>query len=98
VFELPEFVTLAGQMNDTLRGKRIQSGRLGNSPHKFVWYNTSHEEFERLVSGKTVGEARAKGKWLFIPLEPGYVLLMGECGPSPSRVKGTEEVPSVPHI
>lgn len=80
MFELPEFVTLARQMNDTLKGKMIQSGHLGNTPHKFVWYNRSHDEFERLTCGKTVGEARARAKWLFIPLEPGYVLLLGECG------------------
>ena len=41
MFELPEFVTLARQMNDTLRGKTIRRGQLGNSPHKFVWYNRS---------------------------------------------------------
>jgi formamidopyrimidine-DNA glycosylase len=80
MFELPEFVTLARQMNATLKGKTIQRGQLGNSPHKFVWYNRSHEEFNGLTKRKTVGEARAKGKWLFIPLEPGYVLLLGECG------------------
>jgi formamidopyrimidine-DNA glycosylase len=80
MFELPEFVTLAKQINGTLKGKTIQSGQLGNSPHKFVWYNRSHEEFGRLTRRKTIGEARAKGKWLFIPLEPGYVLLLGECG------------------
>lgn len=80
MFELPEFVTLAKQMNDVLKGKTIQRGQLGNSPQKFVWYNRSHEEFDRLTQGKTVGEARAKGKWLFVPLEPGHVLLLGECG------------------
>lgn len=80
MFELPEFVTLADQMNDRLKGKTIQRGRLGNSPHKFVWYNRSNEEFERLTKGKTVGTARAKGRWLFLSLEPGYVLLLGECG------------------
>jgi formamidopyrimidine-DNA glycosylase len=80
MFDLPEFVTLAKQMNDTLQGKAIQRGCLGNSPHKFVWYNQGYDEFERLTRGKIVGEARAKGKWLFIPLEPGYVLLLGECG------------------
>ena len=80
MFDLPEFVTLAMQMNDTLQGKVIQRGCLGNSPHKFVWYNRSQDEFERLTRGRTVGEARAKGKWLFIPLEPEYVLLLGECG------------------
>ena len=80
MFEYPEFATLARQMNDTLQGRTIRSGQLGNSPHKFVWYNRTHDEFERLTKGKTVGEARAKGKWLFVPLEPGYVLLLGECG------------------
>lgn len=80
MFELPEFVTLSRQFNDTLKGKRIRKGSLGNSPHKFVWYNRTHEEFERLTRDKTVGEAKARGKWLFVPLEPGYVLLFGECG------------------
>ena len=80
MFELPEFVILARQINDTLKGKKVQRGQLGNSPHKFVWYNRSHREFEQLTKGKTVGEANTKGKWLFIPLEPGYVLLLGECG------------------
>jgi formamidopyrimidine-DNA glycosylase len=80
LFELPEFITLAQQMNDTLRGKTVRSGQLGNSPHKFVWYNRTHEEFERLTKGKTVGEARARGRWLFIRLKPGYVLVLGECG------------------
>jgi formamidopyrimidine-DNA glycosylase len=92
MFELPEYVIFARQINDTLVGKAIQKGQLGNSPHKFVWYNRSHEEFERLTCGKTVGEATTKGRWLFIPLEPGYVLLLGECGgkllyhPSGSKV------------
>jgi formamidopyrimidine-DNA glycosylase len=80
MFELPEFVILCRQINDTLVGKTVLRGELGNSPHKFVWYNRTHEEFERLTNGKTVGEAQAKGKWLFVPLEPGYVLLLGECG------------------
>ena len=80
MFELPEVVVLARQMNDTLRGKIVKRGQLGNSPHKFVWYNRTHDEFEGLTQGKVVGEARAKGRWLFLPLEPGYVLVLGECG------------------
>lgn len=80
MFELPECVTLAKQMNETLIGKIIGNGCLGNSPHKFVWYNRSHEEFEWLTKEKKIGEVQARGRWLFIPLEPGYVLLLGECG------------------
>lgn len=88
MFELPEFVTLARQINETVAGKTIRSGVLGNSPHKFVWYNRTHAEFAGLTQGKTVGYATTKGKWMFVPLEaapdpnrgPGYVLLLGECG------------------
>ncbi|MHB1415893.1 MAG: DNA-formamidopyrimidine glycosylase family protein [Chloroflexota bacterium] len=80
MFELPEFVTFAQQMNETLVGKTIGRGSLGNSPHKFVWYNRTPEEFARLTAGKTVGQAYARGKWLFVPLDPGYILLFGECG------------------
>jgi len=98
VFEYPEFATLTRQMNDTLQGKRIRSGQLGNSPHKFVWYNRSHDEFERLTKGKTVGEARAKGKWLFVPLNPGYVLLLGECGGKVLYHPPDSQVPKKYHL
>ena len=80
MFELPEFVNLSKQINDELIGLKILKGQLGNSPHKFVWYNRSHEEFETLTEGKTIGESWSKGRWLFIPLAPGYLLLLGECG------------------
>ena len=80
MFELPEYINLAKQINAALTGKTIQSGNLGNSPHKFVWYNRSQEEFADLTQGKRFGKAHAKGRWLFIPLEPGYTLLFGECG------------------
>jgi formamidopyrimidine-DNA glycosylase len=80
MFELPEMVVLSRQMNASLKGKVIQTGSLGNSPHKFVWYNRTHDEFAELIRGKTVGEAHARGRWLFLPADPGYVVVLGECG------------------
>lgn len=80
MFELPEIVTLAKQINGTLTDRIVKQGNLGNAPHKFVWYNRTPREFGALTHGKTIGEARAKGKWLMISLEPGYVLVLGECG------------------
>ena len=80
MFELPEYLTLAKQMKTALKGKTVRRGHLGNSPHKFLWYNRSDEEFAALTAGKMVGEADARGRWLFVPLEPGYVLVFGECG------------------
>jgi formamidopyrimidine-DNA glycosylase len=80
MFELPELINLARDVNETLSGKVVKQGSLGNVSHKFVWYNRSPEEFGRLTQGKKVGKARALGRWLFIELEPGYVLLFGEFG------------------
>jgi len=80
MFEMPECLTLAKQMNTSVKGKGIAGGNLGNSPHKFVWYNRSDDEFAQLVEGKTVGETYVKGRWIFTPIEPGFVLLIGECG------------------
>ena len=80
MFELPEYTILARQINKTLIGKTIQRGHLGNSPHKFVWYNRKPEEFARLTCGKVLGRACVQGRWLIIPLDPGYRLVLGECG------------------
>jgi formamidopyrimidine-DNA glycosylase len=80
MFELPEYTVFAADMNTVLPGKTVREGRQGNMPHKFVWYNRTHEEFSALTEGKVVGEAHVKGRWLMLPLEPGYVLVLGECG------------------
>ncbi len=80
MFELPEVATLSAQINQTLTGKVIRKGHLGNTPHKFVWYNRKPAEFERLTRGKTLGKSSARGKWLLLPLRPGYVLVFGEFG------------------
>jgi formamidopyrimidine-DNA glycosylase len=62
MFELPELIMLARQVNETIRGETIREGQLGNSPHKFVWYNRQPEEFIQLTGGKIVGEAHIKGR------------------------------------
>lgn len=98
MFELPEMVTLAKQMNGTLKGKVIKKGMLGNSPHKFVWYNHKHADFEKLTKGKKIGKAHAKGRWLFVPLEPGYVLVFGECGGKMLFHAAGSDVPKKYHL
>lgn len=80
MFELPEIANLSAQMNKILSGKVIRKGSLGNSPHKFVWYNRKPAEFEKLTRGKKIGKSTPRGRWLFIPIQPGYVLVLGECG------------------
>jgi formamidopyrimidine-DNA glycosylase len=80
VFELPEVVTLAAQVRERLVGRTVVRGSIGARPHKFVSYNRTPDAFARLVAGRTIAGARALAKWLFIDLDPGYVLAFGECG------------------
>jgi len=80
MFEIPEVVNFARQMNATLKEKTIRTGHLGNSPHKFVWYNRTPQEFEQITRGKTITETRTMGRWLLIEVEPNYVLVFGEWG------------------
>ncbi|HOO97449.1 MAG TPA: DNA-formamidopyrimidine glycosylase family protein [Caldisericia bacterium] len=80
MFEIPECTVIANQMNGTIVGKKIKAGELSNTLHKFVWHNIDHDEFSKLVKGKTVGKANVMGRWMTVELDPGYVLLFGECG------------------
>jgi len=98
MFELPEYVNLAKQLEQTVTGKSILKGQLGNSPHKFVWYNRTPEEFEALTAGKVVGKAYCKGRWLFIPLQPGYVFVFGECGGKILYHRSRSEMPKKYHL
>ncbi len=98
MFELPEYTILADQMNKTLVGKSILKGTLGNSPHKFVWYNRTPEEFDQLTLGKRIGEAKVRGRWLFLDLNPGYRLVLGECGGKVLFHSSGEAVPGKYHL
>lgn len=80
MIELPEVVTLARQITEELEDARIASCERGASPHKFVWYNREPAEYEEIAVGKTVGEATADGNRIACPLEPGYVLFVGDMG------------------
>ena len=98
MFELPEYTILAKQISQTLVGKIVRCGNLGNSPHKFVWYNRKHDEFARLTHGKVLGQARVQGRWLIIPLEPGSTLVLGECGGKIMFHPAGSELPAKYHL
>ena len=80
MLELPEVVTLALQITDELQGAVVASCERGNSPHKWAWYSGDQDFYDANTVGKTVGAARAEGNRVAIPLEPGFVLLIGDMG------------------
>ncbi len=47
MFELPEAVVLAGQINQALKGKRILKATANHSPHKFAWFTGDPAEYNQ---------------------------------------------------
>lgn len=80
MIELPEVLTIARQMNDELRGKRIASVIHNHTPHKFAMYNEPPGGYEVALTGKTMGKVTGNGKWILGSLDQERVLLLGELG------------------
>ncbi len=69
MFELPEAVVLAGQINQALKGKRILKATANHSPHKFAWYSGDPAEYNQKLAGKVLGNATSFGGCVEIEVE-----------------------------
>jgi formamidopyrimidine-DNA glycosylase len=70
--ELPEITVIAGQMNETIKKKRIADADIKQPKN----LNMSVKDFLRKIKGKTVKDVSSKGKWLFLALDSSYDLLI----------------------
>lgn len=61
MIELPEALSIAGQLSDTIRGKRVASVIVAQTPHKLAWYYGEPPEYSALLAGKSVDKADAYG-------------------------------------
>lgn len=78
MLEAPEARLIAVQLNERIRGKRITTVVAGHSPHKFAWFwNNDPAAYEALLTGKTVGDARAVGGLVEVAVEQ-VVLIFGD--------------------
>ncbi len=77
MMELPEAVNLAGQINETVRGKRIAGVTAAHTPHKLAWYYGEPGTYPELLVGLTLGQASPFGS--MVEIEAGDVrILFGE--------------------
>jgi len=75
MIELPEALNLAGQINDTIHGKRVASLIAVQTPHKLAWYYGEPQKFSDLLVGRTIGRANAYGGLVEIKAENANILL-----------------------
>lgn len=80
MIELPEAVTLSGQIAEHPIGKRVEAVTVLQSPHKFAWFHGDPEEYPERLRGKRISGAESHGGMVQIRLG-GTSLLFHE-GPS----------------
>jgi formamidopyrimidine-DNA glycosylase len=74
MFELPEALSLAKQINKTIKGKKIKGVIAGLSPHKFAWYYGDPKEYDSRLRGKTIGTAVTRGGMVEIHIDDAVLL------------------------
>jgi len=55
MLEIPESYAIAKQLNQVIKGKTISYVKANQSPHSFAWYFGNPEDYDKLLSGKTIG-------------------------------------------
>lgn len=77
MIELPEAMNIAGQLNDTVHGKRIAGVTVAHTPHKLARYYGEPQTYPDLLIGRTIGEASPFGS--MVEIEVGNArILFGE--------------------
>jgi len=91
--ELPEALTLARQINETMIGKTISSVTADASPHKFAWYHGDPVEYPSRLMGGVVESAKGFGMMVEINLSRATLMfsdgvrlrLHPDAGPIPKK-------------
>ena len=75
MIEIPEAVTLAAQLNSTVKEKSVTEVLAAFSPHKFAWYQGDPAVYPNLLIGKTIMDSRAVGGMVEISVEDVRIVL-----------------------
>ena len=59
MIEIPEALTLARQVNETLQGEVVREAAAAHTPHKFAWYYGDPALYAARLAGRRVGPAQA---------------------------------------
>ncbi|UCF10596.1 MAG: hypothetical protein JSW65_02680 [Candidatus Bipolaricaulota bacterium] len=78
MIELPEAVTIARQLGETLGGVAIEDVAIAEERPRFMFVNEDLGAYRRCLVGHHIVESRARGKWILSRLDTGTTLLLGE--------------------
>ena len=66
MIEIPESTTIAMQLNETVRGKKICRVITNASPHKFAFYHGDPADYNALLAGQVIGDSFGIGAMIEI--------------------------------
>lgn len=90
MLELPEALTIAKQINNTILGKKIINVVANCFPHKFAWYFGDPQNYNSLLTGKAIDGANGYGS--FVEIKAGdAVMLFGDGASIRFHNKGEEQ-------
>jgi formamidopyrimidine-DNA glycosylase len=98
MIELPEAVTIARQLNEAVRGKRILSAGAGSSPHKWVFYKPAREEMEKRLRSRIIGEVTSTRRAVHMAILPGKILSVDDFGGRITYHQPKERLPKKYHL
>jgi formamidopyrimidine-DNA glycosylase len=80
MLEMPEAVTIARQMQQTLVGKTFQHFSRGVLTHKFLWLSKPAEEYDAILARQPLTGTSSYGRSIYLYAGEVYLLWFGELG------------------
>lgn len=77
MIEIPESITIAGQLNETVKGKKIIEVETEHTKHSFAWYNGDPASYADKMEGKRIGTSSGIGSMIEIEMEE-YSFVVGD--------------------
>ena len=83
MIEIPESFTIARQLNEHVKGKRIVQAHTAHTPHGFAFYSGEPEFYSKVMEGKVIGNSLGMGSMVELELEdekggPRYSFVIGD--------------------
>ena len=78
MIELPEALTLAKQLNDTVKGKAIERVLPATKLHKFCWFNGEASDYDAKIKGRAIISAEGFGIYSELVFEGGIKLCVND--------------------
>ena len=91
MLEIPEALTIAAQIKETLSGRKIIKAEAAHSPHGFAFYFGDPQGYPALLEGKTISGAHANGGQ--VEIEAGDARITFHDGTAPRWYKAGSKVP-----